>query len=229
MRNSNLIFVVFIGLVACVPTANSPMISPTYTNTSSPAQTITATNAQVATSTLTPVPTSAPTQDFLVIKSKVVDFMVDYIVENEIVAMIDIIGKENIPGIEKPPAQFIVIFSPIPQSIGEDYSKLMNALDTKNAEQVWIYKDGELVLQTDTQAAIRDYQEFIESAPQNPGIFMWGYNEFGILSISDDGQGAEVYLVASCGSTCGHGLVLVLVRNKDNQWEIIDVKPIWGS
>ena len=115
MRNLNLIFVVFIGLAACVPTDKSPKMSPTNTYTSSPAQTITATIQQVATVTLTPVPTSAPTQDLSIIKSEIVDFMLDYIVENEIVAMIDIISRENIPGIEKPPAQFIVIFSPIPR------------------------------------------------------------------------------------------------------------------
>jgi len=133
--------------------------------------------------------------------------MVDYIVKNEIEAMIDIIYKEEIPLIEEPPARFIIIFSPISQPIDEDYSKLMNALETDNVEFVWVYENDELVLQTDTQAVIRDYQEFIKSAPQMPSIFTWGYNEFGIVAISDDGQKAEVYLASSCGSLCGHGIL----------------------
>jgi hypothetical protein len=229
MRNSIVIFVVLIGLAACTPTANSPMISPAHTSTSSPIKTITTTNEPIPTSTPTSTPGPASVQDMSMTKGEIVDFMVGYIVKNEIEAMIDIIEKENIPLIEEPPAQFIVVFSPISASTGEDHSRLMNALETKNAEQVWIYTDGALVSQTDTQAAIRDYQQFIGSAPRNPSIFMWGYNEFGIVSIADDGQSAEVYLAASCGSACGHGLVLVLARNKDGQWEIEDMKPIWGS
>lgn len=229
MRNAILVFIMLIGLVACKPIANSSMLSPVPTSTSSPTQTIIATKDPTSTPTISPTSTFAPTQDLSITKDEIVGFMVDYIVKNEIEAMIDIINKGGIPSIEKPPAQFIIILSPISQRIGEDYSKLVDALDTKNAEQVWTYENGKLASQTDRQTAIRDYQALIKNAPRMPSIFMWGNNEFGIVSISNDGQGATVYLATSCGSACGHGLVMVLVKNKDNQWEIKDIKPLWGS
>ena len=229
MRNIIVVFIVLIGSVACTSTANSPTLSPASMNTSSPTEKTTATKQQIPTPTLPPTSPSVSAQDLAIIKGEIVDFMVDYVVTNEIEAMIDIINNEDIPLIENPPAQFIIILSPISQPIGGDYSKLMNALDTINAEQVWIYEDGDLLTPTGKQTAIQEYQEFIQNASEFASIFMWGYNEFGVVRISDDGQEAEVYLAASCGSLCGHGVVLLLVKNSENLWEIKDFIPIWGS
>jgi len=162
-------------------------------------------------------------------RQELVDFMVDYVVKNEIEAMIDIIAKEDIPMVEEAPTRFIIVASPILQPIGEDYSNWMNALDTDNAEQVWIYEAGKLIVQADKQRAISDYRDLMNSAPMMPGIFTYGYNEFGIISLSDDGQQAEVYLVAICGSVCAHGIILMMERSPDSPWEVRDIKGLWGS
>ncbi len=204
---------------AAAPTGTAPATAtipiPTATSPSS-TQAITATASETV-----PDPSGA--------KNEIVEFMLDYIVKNEIEAMIDIFNTEDVPGIEEPPATFIIIFSPVSQSPGSDDSDLMNALDTKNAEQVWVYENGSLTEPPDKQAAIQEYQDFMHNAPDFPSIFMWGYNEFGILSISDDGQQAEVYLSSSCGSLCGHGVVFTLARNGSQQWEIKGTKLIWVS
>ena len=229
MRNIVLAFFIFLSLTSCVSNTNLPTMVPKSTSTPSPTKLVISTNVPTLMPTLTPITTPAQAQYSPVTHDEIVDFMVSYIVENEIEAMIDIINSEDIPLIDKPPAQFIVISSPISQTIENDYSNLMNALETRNAEKVWIYQDSELTLQADAQKAIQDYQEFIRSAPKNPSIFMWGYNEFGIVSIADDGKKAKVYLAATCGSLCGHGLLMFLEKNGDDQWELIDILSIWGS
>lgn len=229
MRKTLLFSLVMIGLVACTPGTNSPTPSPMYTNTLSPTNTLSETKEYQPSPTVPATATSTTVKNLTTTKNEIVDFMIAYIVENEIEEMIDIIDKENVPLIDKPPDHFIVILSPISQPIDEDYSKLQDALDTKNAEKVWIYKNGELVSQTDGQTAIQDYQAFIKNAPQYPSIFMWGYNEFGIVSISDDGKEAKVYLASTCGSLCGHGIILFLEKNKDNKWQLKDMTPLWQS
>jgi hypothetical protein len=188
MRNIILVFIVLAGLVACTPVAVSPTPSPVSTSTVSPTKTATATKEKIPTPTLTSTSTPIPTRELSITEVEIVDFMVDYVVKNEIEAMIDIIDKEDIPLIENPPSQFIIILSPILQPIGEDHSQLMNALDTENAERVWIYENGGLRTPASKQAAIQEYQEFIQNSPEFPSIFMWGYNEFGIVSISQDEQ-----------------------------------------
>jgi len=158
------------------------------------------------------------------------EFMQNYIVENEIEPMIDIIETEDLPGINAPPDAFLIVWSPIrPEKIeSRDLEDVMAWLDTSQALQAWLYKDGRLIEQDDAQTAVAEYrQKYIDPAPSFPSIFMWGSYEFGIISRSD--QEARVYLSASCGSLCGQGIVFTLQRTSEGQWEIIDQEAIWVS
>ncbi len=206
----------------------------TYIPPTMPAPAVTDVSGARGTSTAIPTPSlissREPSQARSSAKDEIVDFMVDYIVKNEIEAMIAFVKNTRPSPVEKPPAQFIIVFSPIPGPVGGDSSQWMNALDTKNAEKVWIYEDGTLSSPADAQAAIANYRtEYIQNAPSYPGIFMWGYDEFGIVSIADDGRSAQVYLADSCGSVCGHGILFTLGKNANGRWEIQDEESIWGS
>jgi hypothetical protein len=164
------------------------------------------------------------------VEDAIVEFMVEYIVKNNIEATIDIIATQKPPLIDKPPAQFIIVYSPISAPIDGDYSKLVNALETKHAKRVWIYEKGNLTTPVDMQKAIEDYyHNHIQNAPQNPPIFTWSYDEFGIFSISEDVQSAEVYLVDTCGTLCGSGIVLKLAVGDDGTWYLKDIVALWGS
>jgi hypothetical protein len=223
LRDILLVALIGVLLGSCTPGTNSPVIPSTYTNTLQPAETDTPTLAPSPTSTLVLTQVSSMGED------EIVGFMVDYIVKNEIEATLEIIKTEKPPMI-KPPAQFIIIYSPISENFNGDFSGQVNPLDAKNAKKVWIYENGNLTSPADSQSAIKDYvQNFIENAPSVPGIFQWGYDEFGIVSISNNGQSAEVYLTDSCGSVCGQGDRLFLEKNKDGLWELKDTKLIWGS
>ena len=63
----------------------------------------------------------------------------------------------------------------------------------------------------------------------NATIKSWGYYEFGILSVKDAGQTAEVYVGVACGPLCGHGTLCTLQRNAAGQWEITDSTGLWIS
>ncbi len=162
-------------------------------------------------------------QSFL--EESVVTFMLNYIMENEILATIELIKQINDPIINHPPEAFIIIWSSLNESRSEDP---YTWLDTQNPKLVWIYKNGSLSLQENKRKEIENYlNQYIKSSSRYPGIFTWGYNEFGILSITFDK--AEVYLAATCGSSCGHGVVFTLSKGENYNWKIDDVKVMWGS
>jgi hypothetical protein len=156
-----------------------------------------------------------------------VAFMRDEIVKNEIEGMIDYIKTQSIPGIETPPEAFLIVWRPVIPAEGQGQED-MPSLDTSRVSRVWLYKGGRLTVQEDGQKAVDDYQhKVIDPAPSDPSIFMWGYYEFGILSRSE--KEARIYLSASCGSLCGHGLIYTLQRAGSGEWKITDQKELWMS
>jgi hypothetical protein len=170
----------------------------------------------------TTAPTSNPEQR---VEDEIVTFMIEYITENEIEPMIDIIAEEDIPLIDTPPDEFIIIWLPPSATRGEDP---WHWLDDEQPNGVWLYSDGDV---SEREAgAIEEYrQEYIEPDDGWASIFQWGYYEFGLLSISENEQDAEVYLSATCGSLCGHGVVLTLQRSSGGVWEIVNTEVLWVS
>jgi hypothetical protein len=179
-----------------------------------------------ATSSPTSTPAPVPTPENQ-LEESLVAFMLDYVAENEIEAMIDFIETEGLPLIESPPEAFIIVWSSTFEEQG-DYP--WEWLDTERPNRVWLYNDGDQKIQEDKRRAIENYQQkYIETSPASPSIFQWGYYEFGILSISEEQQEAEVYLHATCGSLCGHGILFTLKLNSDGMWEIVDQEGLWVS
>ncbi len=175
------------------------------------------------------IPTPSPTPDPRTKTEESLSvFMQNYIIDNEIVPMLDIFKTENIPGLDAPPEAQIIVWSPIIA----DYqtSDPFNWLDTPNAYKVWKYGDKGLVVQEDEQGAIADYQhKYMNNNPSIPSIFTWGYYEYGIVSITEDLKSSKVYLSASCGSACGHGILFTLKLNDKAEWEISELQAMWGS
>ena len=141
--------------------------------------------------------------------------------------MIDIIETEDIPLIESPPEAFIIIWEPATR---DETQAPWNWLDRENPNRVWLYRKGQITVEEDGRAAIQSYQqEYIENRPEMPSIFTWGYYEFGIVSLSEDGKRAEVLYTAWCGYACGHGILFTLARDNTGDWAIIGMMPLGGS
>jgi hypothetical protein len=191
--------------------------------------TSTTTFTYIPTSTPTPSPTSASTlRPKNEIEKSLSVFMQNYIVENEILPLLDIFKSENIPGLSGPPESFIIVSSPIIK----DYqsSDPFQWLDTNNAYEVWLYENNQLIVQKNAQSVITNYQQkYMKIDQSKPSIFTWGYHEFGIVSISDDQRTAEIYLSVTCGSACGHGILFTLKQDNNGEWTINDLQGLWGS
>jgi hypothetical protein len=93
---------------------------------------------------------------------------------------------------------------------------------------VWWYTDGQLTETEDKLKSIEEYrQRYMQDAKSD--IWAWGYYEFGIVSIADDLQSAKVYVGASCGPLCGHGMYYTLQRSPSGKWWITDSQNLWVS
>jgi hypothetical protein len=153
--------------------------------------------------------------------------MLDLIVQYEIEEMIDYVGEGDVIGVEAPPRAFIVIWAPAREKRDEE---MYNWLDMEHPKRVWWHENGQLVVREDRLKAIADYQrDHIENSPEEASIFAWGHYAFGIVSLSGGKQEAEVYLAASCGRLCGHGVLFTLQRNSKGVWSIVRDRLLWVS
>jgi hypothetical protein len=60
-------------------------------------------------------------------------------------------------------------------------------------------------------------------------IFAWGSYDFGIVKLSSDFLSADVYIGASCGPLCGHGVMYKIQRSPSGEWWIYDSMHLWQS
>lgn len=154
------------------------------------------------------------------VEAELVAFFLDYIIRQQI--------PENMPYIppedrspDGPPAVVSIIIQAPP---GEDPDSSHNTLDLTQPIRVWLYSENQLyeaIERTETIEQYRqDYMDFQNSQ-------YWGFYDFGIISISEDGQQAKVFWEVSCGSMCGHGFMNILERNADGKWEITGAEWMW--
>ncbi len=169
---------------------------------------------------------SSPTDQAEVVVSQqqaeheLVTFMLDYILTREI--------PKNLPYLPPDerstsgPAAMVSLIIQAPA--GENPAPLENPLDLNQPVRAWLYKDNQLYEAIDKTETIEQYR-------QDYMIFQdshyWGYYNFGIVSISDDGQQAKVYWEVSCGMNCGHGYLHILERNAQGKWEITGSEWSW--
>lgn len=157
-------------------------------------------------------------------KNEIVSFVLDFIVKNEIGETAEVIRTSGSPWVNSPPHANIIVYAP-PNTNTENSWEYLNL---KNPITVWWYADNILTKVDDKQKAIDEYQEkYIDTASGD--IFVWGSYEFGIIKISPDFRSAEIYIGASCGPLCGHGVKYILQRSSNGEWWIYDSTLLWMS
>lgn len=168
-----------------------------------------------------PTPVPAPV-DKAQAEKEIVDFLVDFIVKEEIVGTVDYI--RNTGWGSEPPAANLIVWAPALEPKEGSFAFLQSDQPT----QVWWYADGQLTEKDDQLKSIEDYkQRYMQDAKSD--IFAWGYYEFGIVSLADDMASAKVYVGASCGPLCGHGFYYTLQRSPSGKWWIVDAQHLWQS
>jgi hypothetical protein len=154
------------------------------------------------------------------VEHELVAFMLDYIVQQQIPENMPYIPPED-RSANGPPAVVSIIIQAPP---GEDPDSSHNTLDLTQPIRVWLYTDNQLYEAIDRAETIaqyrRDYMDHNTSQH-------WGYYDFGIISISDDGQQAKVFWEVSCGMMCGHGYMNILDRTATGIWEITGAEWMW--
>ncbi len=216
-------YTVLLVLILAACNATSPVMT-------SATQTPTAQAAATAQPTSTPSPqptaTSIPAPNSPAIEGEIVSFAVDYIVTAEIRDMADFIEKTNDPMLPEPPKASIIVYGPI--IYAPDHPEWGPNIDEKQPIKVWWYEDDKLA-ETDqkTEAMYRYHEEYMKK--QGVGRFDWSYYAFGIVSVAQDGQQAELYLGTSCGSLCGHGTIYKIRREGPGKWVITGQEFLWGS
>ena len=150
---------------------------------------------------------------------ELVTFMLNHIQNQEIPQNLPYIPPEE--RATSGPAAIVSIIIQAPA--GEKPEPGENPLDLTQPVRVWLYKDNQLYEAIDKTETIEQYR-------QDYMIFHdlhdWGFYNFGIVSISDDGQQAKVYWEVSCGMDCGHGYLHILERNAQGKWVVTGSE--WG-
>jgi hypothetical protein len=158
-------------------------------------------------------------------QKELVSFMLDFIVQQEIGGTANYIQTSGQPWVDAPPNANIIIWSPPVEHVDKDS---IEYIESDKPIRVWLYADNKLVEASDKTGTIQNYQKTHMSNPKTD-IWAWGYYEFGIMSISNNNQGATIYVGASCGPLCGHGVMYTVKRNASGKWEINDTKDLWVS
>ncbi len=171
-------------------------------------------------SACTPVITEAQAQKEIGV------FMLDYIIRRQIGATATYLETSGQPWVKAPPDANIIVWAPPNKNI-EDTS--IAYLNTDQPQRVWWLEGKQLTeVTSDKAAAVEDYRQTHMMHPASD-IRGWGYYEFGILSLSDGNQKAEVYAGISCGPLCGTGTIYTLERNRAGNWEITGSEMKWIS
>jgi hypothetical protein len=158
-------------------------------------------------------------------EKELVSFMLDFIVQQEIGGTANYIQTSGQPWVDAPPGANIIIWSP---PVENTQSDSLDYVKSDAPIKVWLYSDHKLVEVTNKQEAVQKYKQTYMSNPQS-NIWAWGYYEFGIMSISSNNEEATIYVGASCGPLCGHGVMYTVKRNSSGKWEIRDSKQLWIS
>jgi hypothetical protein len=183
----------------------------------------------------TPAP---PPQSVAEAEAEIAQFMVDTIVEEEIVGTLQYIEDTDWYGTG--PTKNLIVWSDVLEpeasdALTETKSLLEGIpdLDSDHPRQVWSYDNGELLQITgdvaQKLAAIDAYQEDFMDMETEQSIFAWGFYEFAIVSLDPGLLKAEVYRSISCGPLCGSGYLLVLERAPDGDWYVSESTHLWQS
>jgi hypothetical protein len=120
-----------------------------------------------------------------------------------------------------PPDAEIIVWAP-PLEDHQDYP----ILRVDAPLRVWWATGNELTEVTgDKAAAIEQYRQTRMQDSQE----IWGYHEYGILSISDGNTKAEVYVGILGGPLAGTGTIYSLVRSLSGSWTITESRLVWVS
>jgi hypothetical protein len=151
---------------------------------------------------------------------ELVTFMLDYILTQEIPNNLPYIPPEE-RAISGPAAIVSIIIQAPP---GENPKPGENPLDLTRPVRVWLQKDNQLYEAIDITETIAQYRQDQMNIQVSQA---WGFYNFGIISISEDGQQAKVFWEVSCGIDCGHGYLHILERNAQGKWEITGSEWMW--
>jgi hypothetical protein len=159
-------------------------------------------------------------------EKEIVDFLVEFIVEDEIGGTAEYIEQTDQPWVDAPPEANLIAYYPAREGGGDGS---MSDLDYDHPIRVWSYAEGTLSeINKDLQGAVDEYrQKYMEDPESN--IWAWGSYDFGIVSVGDDLVTAQVYVGASCGPVCGHGFYYYLQRSPSGDWWIYDSRQLWQS
>ncbi len=178
-------------------------------------------DASLAHAMPTPVP---PPADAAQVEIEIVDYLVDFIVRQEIGGTADYIRNSGQPWVSSPPKANIIVWAPANDTPGSGIEFLQSDKPTR----VWWYADNKLTETDDKLKSIEEYQQrYMKNASSD--IWAWGYYEFGVISVADDKQSAKVYVGASCGPLCGHGFYYTLRRSPSGKWWISKAEHLWQS
>lgn len=157
-------------------------------------------------------------------REEIVSFVLDFIVTNEIGGTADYIESSGMPWVDAAPQANIIVYAPPVGNSNDSWSYV----DSSRPISVWWYADNQLTKVEDMQKAIDEYEQIYMNDPKSD-IFAWGSYDFGILEISKDLRTAKIYVGASCGPLCGHGLFYYLQRSASGEWWIYDSEDLWVS
>lgn len=157
-------------------------------------------------------------------REEIVTFVLDFIVKYEIGETADYIRTSGMPWVDSPPEANIIVYAPALENAENSWEYL----DNDNPITVWWYADGELIIVEDKQKAIEEYQKNYMDNPASD-IFAWGSYDFGIVKLSSDFLSADLYIGASCGPLCGHGMMYKIQRSPSGEWWIYDSTHLWQS
>jgi hypothetical protein len=193
-------------MVGVLLTACSSIPSPTPSPTPSPV----------------PSPPPNPVQSQEKVEDELVAFILDYLILPESASETGSTNDFGQSWIEYIDVPSIIIWAPA----NDDPERSHETLNTTEPIKVWWFENNRLSEVTSKTEAIEQYQLDYMS---DQDAFICGYYEFGIISVAENGQEAEVYLGTVCGRLCGNGTIYTLQRNEFGQWEITDSELLWIS
>ncbi len=167
-------------------------------------------------------PPSAPIPEMQA-RREISSFVLDYILHMDwrVRAGTPVVETMAQPFTAVPPGAEIVIWAP-PLEHPYDYPYV----NTDAPLRVWWIAGSELIeVAGDKTAAIEQYRQTHMQNSQE----IWGYHEYGILSISDGNTKAQVYVGIQGGPLSGTGTIYSLVRSASGKWKIADAKEVWVS
>lgn len=146
---------------------------------------------------------------FETIQQELVTFMLNFI-------------QQEMLGASPPEAAIIALWEG-----GKVYTDDTNYKSLGFAEliKLWWWEKGQLSEMSDPRAAISQYRQDYQSGQEFEAV--WGEYNFGILSLSADGQHAEIGMSASIAIGYEYETIYTLDRNASGEWEITSEEMLW--